>query len=104
MDKDKELLDNLLSVVKQREGILNSIQDEYIKAIINGAIDELRKQQGIDVNLKDMNHFMFVVDLAAYRYSNRDSLEGMPQHLMFRLVNLYVEHTNDIKKDAEDKG
>ena len=103
MDKEKELLDKLLSIVKQREGILNSIQDDYIMAIIKGAIDELRRQQGIDIDLNNMDHFMFVADLSAYRYSNRDSLEGMPQHLTYRLVNLYVEHTNDVKKDTEDK-
>lgn len=87
----------LLDVVKQREGILNSIQDEYLMSIIEGAIDELKRQQGIDINLDNMDHFMFIADLAAYRFSNRDSLESMPMHLSFRLRNLYVEDKNDIE-------
>ena len=97
MAEDKrKLLDNVLDVVKQREGIVNSIQDEYLLAIIEGVIKELHDQQGIDVDLNKMDHFMFVVDFAAYRYMNRDSIEYMPQHLKFRLVNLYVEHKNDV--------
>lgn len=87
----------LLDVVKQREGILNSIQDEYLMSIIKGAIEELKRQQGININLDNMDHFMFIADLSAYRFSNRDSLESMPMHLEFRLRNLYVEHKNDIE-------
>ena len=45
--------------------------------------------------MSKMDIFMFIVDLSAYRYSNRDSLEGLPKNLEFRLRNLYLQECND---------
>lgn len=92
---DVKLVDNAVELVKQREGILNSIQDKYITAIVNGAISELEREHGIKADMSKMDIFMFVVDLSAYRYSNRDSLEGLPKNLEFRLRNLYLQECND---------
>lgn len=92
---DVKLVDNAVELVKQREGILNSIQDKYITAIVNGAISELGREHGIKADMSKMDVFMFVVDLSAYRYSNRDSLEGLPKNLEFRLRNLYLQECND---------
>lgn len=93
---DVKLVDNAVELVKQREGILNSIQDKYISAIVNGVIEELERDHHIRADLSRMDIFMFVVDLSAYRYSNRDSLEGLPKNLEFRLKNLYIQECNDI--------
>lgn len=93
---DVKLVDNAVELVKQREGILNSIQDKYISAIVNGVIEELERDHHIRADLSRMDIFMFVVDLSAYRYSNRDSLEGLPKNLEFRLRHLYIQECNDI--------
>ena len=98
---DVKLVDEAVTLVKQREGILNSIQDKYISAIVNGVISELERDYHIKADLSKMDVFMFVVDLSAYRYSNRDSLEGLPKNLEFRLRNLYIQECNDT---GETKG
>ena len=98
---DVKLIDEAVTLVKQREGILNSIQDKYISAIVNGVISELERDYHIKADLSKMDIFMFVVDLSAYRYSNRDSLEGLPKNLEFRLRNLYIQECNDT---GETKG
>lgn len=97
--KNGEKIDSLVTLVKQREGILNSVQDDYMKAIVEGVIGELEKQHGISVDLDDMDIFMFVVDMASYRYSNRDSIETFPRHLEYRLRNFYINKSNDIEGD-----
>lgn len=97
--KNGEKIDSLVTLVKQREGILNSVQDDYMKAIVEGVIGELEKQHGIRVDLDDMDIFMLVVDMASYRYSNRDSIETFPRHLEYRLRNFYINKSNDIEGD-----
>lgn len=97
--KNGEKIDSLVTLVKQREGILNSVQDDYMKAIVEGVIGELEKQHGIKVDLNDMDIFMFIVDMASYRYSNRDSIETFPRHLEYRLRNFYINKSNDIEGD-----
>lgn len=94
---NEELINNAVEVTKQREGILNSVQDNYIKSIITGIIRELEKQNGIKADLSDEDMFMFVVDFASYRYSNRDSREGIPLHLRDRLRNMYINSKNDVE-------
>lgn len=97
--KNGEKIDSLVTLVKQREGILNSVQNDYMKAIVEGVIGELEKQHGIRVDLDDMDIFMFIVDMASYRYSNRDSIETFPRHLEYRLRNFYINKSNDIEGD-----
>lgn len=97
--KNGEKIDSLVTLVKQREGILNSVQDDYMKAIVEGVIGELEKQHGIRVDLNDMDIFMLIVDMASYRYSNRDSIETFPRHLEYRLRNFYINKSNDIEGD-----
>ena len=94
---DVKLVDEAAKLVKQREGILNSIQDKYITAIVNGVIEELERVHHIKADMNRMDIFMFVVDLSAYRYSNRDSLEGLPKNLEFRLKNLYLQKVHDVR-------
>lgn len=95
---NEELIKNAIKVTKQREGILNSVQDIYIESIIKGAMKEVERQHGIKVDLADEDMFMFIVDLSSYRYSNRDSIEDMPRHLYFRLRNFYVNRKNDTEE------
>lgn len=80
----------ILDLVKIRLGISSTKRDEYLQVIIKGIISELEDIHGIEINKADANHKMFIVDLACYRYSNRDDSGAMPLHLQFRLRNLYV--------------
>lgn len=99
---NEELIKNAVKITKQREGILNSVQDSYIESIVKGVIKEIEKQHGIKADLSEDDVLMFVIDLASYRYSNRDSLEDMPRHLYFRLKNLYINEKNDTEEVKND--
>lgn len=99
---NEELIKNAVKITKQREGILNNVQDSYIESIVKGVIKEIERQNGIKADLNEDDVFMFVVDLASYRYSNRDSLEDMPRHLYFRLKNLYINQKNDTEEVQND--
>lgn len=82
----------VLDLVKARLGISSNVRDIYISAIIDGVIKELEDEKGLVLDGANPYHLMFVVDYATWRYQNRDSPEGMPRHLQFRLHNLMI-HT-----------
>ena len=46
--------------------------------------------QGLSLDMDNPHHLMFVVDLATWRYQNRDTMEAMPRHLQFRLHNMMI--------------
>ena len=80
----------ILALVKARLGITTAVRDTYLAAIISGLIDELTKEKGIALDPNDMNHVMFCVDLATWRYQSRDAPGDMPRHLQYRLHNLII--------------
>jgi len=79
-----------LPLLKARLGISIESRDTYLLAIIDGVTDELKNVQGINLNVEDSSHLMFLVDYAEYRYSNRDN-PTMPRHLQWRLHNLMLK-------------
>ena len=79
-----------LSLVKARLGISTAVRDPYLIGIIKGVETELNEIHGLVLNGTNSFHLMFVVDLSTWRYQNRDSPEGMPRHLKFRLHNLII--------------
>lgn len=81
---------DVLSLVKARLGITIDRRDEYIQAIIDGIKKELADIQGIELDVSNPNHVMFLVDYACYRYENRGEQSGLPRHLQWRLHNLFV--------------
>lgn len=81
-----------LTLVKARLGISSTVRDEYLNAIIEGVKTELTEQQGLVLDSANPSHLMFVVDLASWRYMNRDSGDGMPRHLKFRLHNMVINN------------
>lgn len=83
-------IETVLELVKARVGISSSIRDSYLKNIIKSVTDELENEKGLSIDLDSPRILMFVVDLSDWRYRNRDSHEGMPRHLQFRLHNLIV--------------
>lgn len=80
----------ILDLVKARIGISTTVRDTYLLAVIEGIITELEKEKGITLDSENDNHLMFIVDYATFRYQNRDYTGALPQHLYFRLRNLYV--------------
>lgn len=91
-------INTVLELVKARIGITSNIRDEYLTKIIEGIKDELENQQGLSIDLDSPHILMFLVDFATWRYQNRDTHDGMPRHLQFRLHNLII---SSVKKDDE---
>jgi hypothetical protein len=83
-------IETVLSLVKERIGIRSNVRDIYLTAILESVITELEEEKGLVLDLINPYHFMFIVDYSAWRYSNRDSVDGMPRHLQFRLHNLMI--------------
>ena len=83
----------ILELVKDSVGIRSSTsRDIFLTAIINSVIKELEDEKGINIDPDNYNHMMFIVDLSAWRYNNRDSKEAVPRHLQFRLHNLIIHN------------
>lgn len=79
-----------LSLLKQKLGITSNARDDFLNAILNGIQKELDQVHGIKLDSSDPAHLMFLVDLADWRYTSRGEMGSMPEHLMFRLKNLYI--------------
>ena len=82
----------ILSLVKARIGISSNARDTYILSIAESIIKELEDEKGIILKPDNMNHVMFIVDYATWRYQNRDGSKGLPRHLQFRMHNLIIHN------------
>jgi len=80
----------MVTLVKERLGIKTDVRDIYLTAIVDGVIKELEEEKGLVLDGANPYHLMFVVDYATWRYQNRDSPEGMPRHLQYRLHNMII--------------
>lgn len=80
----------ILALVKARLGITTAVRDTYLAAIISSVVRELEYEKGIALDSNDMNHIMFCVDYAAWRYQSRDESGAMPRYLQYRLHNLII--------------
>lgn len=79
----------VLELLKADIGITTDRQDERLTAMVDGIEKELKERQGITLEIDArMDHAMFLVDYARYRYTNQR--DPMPEHLRWRLRNLYV--------------
>lgn len=94
------MIDTALSLVKSRLGISSDVRDEYLTKIIEGIVDELKKVYGLSLDKDSPHHLMFVVDFSSWRYQNKDSHDGMPRHLQFRLHNLVIKQQVGKKNDG----
>lgn len=82
--------ETVLNLVKHRLGISTAVRDTYLMAIVNGVIKELEDEKGLVLDGANSYHLLFIVDYATWRYQSKDSTEGMPRHLQFRLNNLFI--------------
>lgn len=79
----------VLAILKADIGITTTRQDQRLESLIGGIESELQKRQGITLDIENRpDHAMFLVDYAKHRYTNQR--EPMPEHLRWRLRNLYV--------------
>jgi hypothetical protein len=85
----------ILDLVKSRLTIFHTARDTYLQAIIKGVLRELTDEKGLVLNAADYNHLLFVVDYVTWRYQSRDSNDGMPRHLQFRLHNMMIHAGSD---------
>lgn len=85
------MIEQALQLTKARLGITSTVRDFYLTKIVEGAAEELQDIQGLSLDFDNPYHLMFVVDLSSWRYLNRDTQEGMPRHLQFRLHNLIIK-------------
>lgn len=81
--------ETILTILKAKLGIVSNTRDEYLKLLVKGIIEELSKQQGIELDLGRVDQQIFIADYAEFRYNNRE-YQGFPRHLQWRLHNLYV--------------
>nr|WP_309099073.1 hypothetical protein [Fredinandcohnia onubensis] len=89
----------ILGLVKERLGLRSTVRDNYLTAIIEGVIQELEDEKGINLKADNSYHLLFIVDYATWRYQSRDSEGAMPRHLQFRLHNLVI-HAGGGKNDV----
>ena len=80
----------VVSLVKERLGIRSTVRDVYLTSIVDGVLRELSDELGLTLDATNPYHLMFCVDFAAWRYQSRDSADGVPKHLQFRLHNLML--------------
>lgn len=82
--------DLILQLVKANLGMNTSLRDAYLTKLIEGIITELTEEKGIALDGSNSYHLMFIVDYAVWRFLSKDSDAGMPEHLRYRLKNLYI--------------
>lgn len=87
-----EYIDTLLSVTKQRLGILSDVRDEYIQARCLASLYSLFFERGIKIDPDDTNHLLFLCDYTCWQYRNIDAPGAMPQDIRFRLNNLITKN------------
>lgn len=81
--------EQILAILKADIGITTDRQDERLNALLDGIEMELKERQGITLEIDvRMDHAMFLIDYAKYRYTNQR--DPMPEHLRWRLRNLYL--------------
>lgn len=65
-------------------------KDDFLAELIRGVMIELREKNGIVVR-DNSQDIMFVTDICAWRYSNRDKADEMPKWLRQMLRDRYVQ-------------
>ena len=85
-----DYIETLLTLVKQRLGIMSDVRDSYINPRIMAALYSFLKEKGISIDFDDTNHLMLIADCTAWQYSSIGSGEAMPMHLRARLNDLII--------------
>lgn len=87
----QELRDQL----KLNLGMTTSKQDGRLDSIIESIIMECDKLHGVKLDIANrIDHALFVLDYATYRYSAMT--DDMPMHILFRLRHLYLSEAHHV--------
>ena len=90
-----EYINTLLSVTKQRLGIMSAVRDNYIQARCVASLYSLFDERSIKINPDDTNHLLFLCDYTCWQYKNIDNLGDMPLNIRFRLNNLLTKNMGE---------
>lgn len=83
---------SILELTKAKLGITSNKRDVYLSALIEAAIGELKRLQGIRADIFDEADVKdFVADLVAYKYRTHDPAP-MPEHLKERRRLLWLKY------------
>lgn len=85
-----DYVDTLMTLVKQRLGILSNVKDTSIEARILAAISAFAETRKININPDDTEQLMLLVDIAAWEYGNVQNPGPMPVDLRYRLNNVFM--------------
>ena len=85
------LLDMLLSLTKQRLGIMSDVRNSYVEPRILASLFALLKDRNIALDLNNTNHMMLIVDYTVWEYQSVTNHNAMPAHIRYRLNDLLVK-------------
>ena len=92
---ESEYIATLLSMTKQRLGIMSVVRDEYIQARCLASLYSLFEERDIKINPEDTNHLLFLCDYTCWQYRNTDTPGDMPLDIRFRLNNLITKYSGE---------
>lgn len=88
-------LETALQMLKFRLNRANTAVDEYLANLLQAEVEKLSDN---GIHLQDsMQDIMLLVDMAAWRYNNRDKPNGMPEWLRLLRRERWIA---DIGKEA----
>ena len=79
-------METALTLLKIDLGIMTTAYDERLYAVIESAIEMIRRE-GVAVDLEKAEDTQLVVMYAAWLWRRRDTGEGMPRMLRYTLNN-----------------
>ena len=87
------MIETILIMVQSRLNFTPKQQAEYLRHLINAAIEELA-ETGIHIrdNYRDT---MFVVNVVVWKYQNRDKASAMPEWLAQERRERYLQEARD---------
>lgn len=86
---------DILFILKQNLQILSDTFDDYLLTLIDASKGYIR-QEGIELDMKDISDAYLVVMYSNYLYTKRNSDAGMPRQLRYALNNrIFIQKAGD---------
>ena len=94
-------MDPILEIVKARLGRLDTVLDDYFRARIEAAQEELR-ETGIHVRPYSQRDMVLVADYVVWQYQNRDKPDAMPEWLRIERRERWMQDPALRRKAGEE--
>ena len=92
---DEMTTDDMLTMLKVDLGITAEAYDDRLKQYIEAA-EKAITDEGVTLDLKDIEHVQLVVMYAGWQWRKRDTGEGMPRMVRYQMHNLIIhQHIGD---------